>query len=191
MSAPARFDVARHRFTVGEYERMGQVGVLDEDERVELLDGEIVRMTPIGPAHAGLVNRLNRMLMQRLGNRAIVTVQNPVRLAPYSEPQPDLAIARPRRDDYQLSHPDEREVLLIIEVADSSLPVDRGVKVPIYAVAGIPEVWLVDIPGRRVLVHRKPEDGAYTDTAEARPGDTLSLVDLGVTLQVSDLLGGV
>jgi len=190
MSAHVTTDLARRRFTAEEYERMGTTGILGEDDRVELLDGEIVRMTPIGPVHAGVVNRLTRLLVQRLGERAVVTVQNPIRITPYSEPQPDLALLRPRPDFYQLAHPEPSDVLLVIEVADSSITIDRTLKIPVYALAEIPEVWLVDLAGRRVLVNREPKGDGYTRNDTAGPGDTLHPAAFDdIALAVEEILG--
>jgi Uma2 family endonuclease len=139
--------LARRLFTVAEYHKMAEAGILSEDDRVELLEGEIVAMSPIGSRHAGLVNRLNRLFSQRAGDQVVVSVQNPVRLGGYSEPQPDLALLRPRADFYTSSHPGPEDVLLAVEVAETSAAVDREVKVPLYARFGVPEVWLVDLAG--------------------------------------------
>jgi len=169
---------------------MGTTGILGEDDWVELLDGEIVSMTPIGPVHAAVVDRLNRLLGQRLGERAIVRVQNPIRLAGHSEPRPDLALLQPRDDFYQRAHPEPPEVLLVIEVADSSIAIDRAVKVPLYADAGIPEVWIVDLSGRRVVVHREPDEGVYTRIDIARPGGIVHPAAFDdLTLMVDEILG--
>ncbi|WP_206051120.1 Uma2 family endonuclease [Nocardioides speluncae] len=185
MSTQASIELPRRRFTVAEYEAMARTGVLREDDRVELLDGEIVVMTPIGPPHAGVVKRLNRLLVTALGEAAIVGVQDPLRLSAHSEPEPDLVVARPRSDDYTAGHPGPDDALLVIEVADSSLAVDRGVKVPLYAAAGITEVWLVDLAGAAVHVHRAPAGSAYTEIQTLRRGDTvtpLAFPDLAVEL---------
>jgi Uma2 family endonuclease len=180
----------RRRFTVEEYERMGQVGILGEDDRVELLDGEIVAMPPIGPKHASVVDVLTEQLYARLLGRVAIRVQNPVRLLPRSEPEPDVVVARRRRDAYRSSHPTAEDVLLVVEVADSSLVTDRAVKLPIYARQGIAEVWIVDLAADVVHVHRDPDDGAYRDTTTARAGDVLTLALLpDVALPVADLLG--
>ncbi len=189
MSADPVVDL-RWRFTVEEYERMGEVGIFGEDDRVELLDGEIVTMSPIGPKHAGVVNRMTRRLVQRLGDLAVVIVQNPLRLLPRSEPQPDFIVARERRDFYQSGHPTAEDVYLVIEVADSSLRTDRAIKIPIYARQGVAEVWIVDLAGNEVLIYADPVDGAYRDVRKARRGDDLTpraLPDL--TLAVADILG--
>jgi len=131
--------VSRWKFTVDEYARMAEAGILGEDDRVELLEGEIVEMAPIGPPHAGCVNRLTRLLTSRLGDRAVVGVQNPIRLGSLSEPQPDLTLLRPRRDLYSEGHPEADDVLLVVEVASSTSAFDRQVKMPLYAQAGIPQ----------------------------------------------------
>ncbi|MGH3665792.1 MAG: Uma2 family endonuclease [Egibacteraceae bacterium] len=181
---------ARRRFTVEEYERMGAAGILGEDDRVELLDGEIVEMTPIGPRHAGCVNRLTRLLVASLGDRAVVAVQNPAHLSLRSMPQPDLVVARPRDDFYQLAHPTPADVLLLVEVAETSASFDRRVKTPLYARAGIPEVWLVDVTSRRVVVHRAPGEGRYADVRTVRPGDRLAPQAFpDFVLTVADVLG--
>jgi len=189
MSARSTFEL-RWRFTVDEYERMGQVGIFNDDDRVELLDGEIVNMTPIGPVHAGAINRVAELLFQRLAGHAMVIVQNPLRLAPYSEPQPDIVVARRRDDYYQLGHPTADDVWLVIEVADSSLHLDRTIKVPLYAYARISEVWLIDLAGRAVTAYTEPDDGGYGAVRIARPGDSLTpcmIPDLTIT--VSEIFG--
>ena len=145
----------RYRFTVKEYHRMGEAGILPEDTRIELIAGDIVVREPIGSYHAGTVNRLNRLWTSNLGERAVVQVQNPVELTEEdSEVQPDVTLLRPRADFYTRGHPTPADVLLLIEVADSSLARDRRVKMPLYARAGIREAWLVDLIGDRGEVHR-------------------------------------
>lgn len=179
-----------HRFTVEEYHRMGQAGVFHEDERVELIDGQVVEMSPIGPRHAACVDRLNRWLSQRAGERAIVRVQGPVVLARHAEPEPDVTLLRPPIERYADAHPLPQDILLAIEVADTSLEYDRSVKVPLYARAGIPEVWLVNLPAGTVERFREPQAGDYADLHTARRGDALEVLRLpGVTLQAGDILG--
>src|SRR5207237_1757760 len=146
-----------HRFTVDEYHRRGEVGIFSEDDRVELLAGEIVEMSPLGPLHAGTVDRLTALFASRLGAEVIVRVQNPLLLRTEdSEPQPDVVLLRLRTDFYARSHPEAQDVYLVIEVADTSMVTDREVKLPIYARAGVPEVWLLDVAAQRVEVHRHP-----------------------------------
>ena len=162
-SNPEEGLIRRHRYTVDEYYRMGQSGILKQGDRVELIEGEIVDMVPAGSAHVGIVNRLNRLLVQVLGDRAIVSVQNPVRLSAFSEPEPDIALLRPRDDFYSGAHPGPTNVLLIIEVSDSSLDYDRDVKLPLYARHEIPVVWLIDIQRKQLLVFRSPTREGYRD----------------------------
>jgi len=164
-----------HRLSVGDYHRMGEVGILGPELRTELIDGEIIEMPPIGHPHAGTVKYLANRLKETVGRRAVLSVQDPVWLDDYSEPLPDIALLRPRADDYRSAHPGPDDCLLVVEVADSSLAYDRDVKLPRYARAGISEVWLVDLAGRRLLIHRRPDAGRY---AEATPVDDLAVVPI-------------
>lgn len=151
----------RHRWAVVEYHRMGEVGLLNEDSRVELIDGEIIEVAPIGSLHGGNVNRFIRLFSRVVSDKAIVTAQNPVVLDSYSEPEPDIALLRWRVDDYEQSHPHPEDVLLLIEVSDTTLRYDRDVKIPLYAKNGIPEVWLLDIPNRQLEIYRELTNGEY------------------------------
>ena len=154
---------ASRRFTVGAYHRMAEVGILGEDERVELIDGAIVEMTPIGSRHAGCVRWLAHRFTSSLGDRAIVSVRNPIQLSELSEPQPDLALLKPRADFYRDSHPESPDVLLVVEVIESSMAYDRA-KLSLYAAAGITEVWLVDLPRGTVERYRRPSATGYEET---------------------------
>ena len=154
--------ITRRRFTVDEYHRMAEAGILGEDDRVELLEGEIVEMSPIGWRHQACVNRLNQRLVPALRGRAIVQPQGPIRLGEDSAPQPDLVVLRPRADFYAEGGPGPGDVLWLIEVSDTSLRYDRDVKVPLYARHGVPEVWVVDLEGEQVVVYRGPRpEGGY------------------------------
>ena len=164
----------RRLFTVDEYHRMGEAGILTEDDRVELIEGELLAMAPIGSEHVSAVNALNRLLVMAVGDRAVVSVQNPVRLTRRSEPQPDFAVLRPR-DDYRTTLPRPEDVMLIVEVADSSLDYDRTVKLALYAQSGIPELWIVDLPAGEVEVHRLPAGGNYTSVQRA---DSSAVLDM-------------
>ena len=166
-----RQEVTRRRFTVHEYHRMGEAGILHEDDRVELIEGEIVEMPAIGTRHFSCVNGLTRLLVRGVGDSAIVSVQNPVRLDEHTEPQPDLAVLRAR--DYRRSLPGPKDVLLLIEVSDTTLPYDRGVKLPLYARAVIQEVWIVDLSGEVVERHTDPSENSYRHTARMRRGDRI------------------
>ena len=182
--------VVRHPFTVADYHRMGEAGILSESDRVELVEGELVAMSPVGSLHAGTVNALTRLLIGAVGDRGIVSVQNPIRLDDRSEPEPDVAVLRPRADDYRTATPTPRDVLLVIEVSDSTLAYDRAVKAPLYALHGLPEYWIADLTGQKVEVHRKPEGGRYTDVSRAGASDTLEPVLLpGVSVPVAAVLG--
>lgn len=183
---------ARRLFTADEFERMGTAGVLSEDDRVELIEGEIVEMAPIGPGHAGSVNRLNRLLVDLLGDRAVIAVQNPVRLDVRSEPQPDLTVARPRADFYEGAHPRPDDVLWLVEVAETSLAFDTRVKAPLYARAGIGELWIVDVSAGRVETHRQPASGVYEAVSTLGRGDRLTPQAFAdVSVEVADLLGAL
>ncbi len=179
----------RHKLDVDAYHRMADAGILGEDDRVELIDGEIIDMAPIGQGHAATVNGLNRALVMACGTRAIVSVQNPVRLDRLNEPQPDFAVLRPRADFYAKGkRPGPRDVLLLVEVAHSSLRFDQTVKLPLYARAGIPELWIVDLHRRALDAYRRPTGGEYAEVATHRPGDQLALAaapDLIVTLSLA------
>ncbi len=181
--------VSRRRFTVDEYRRMLESGILAEDDRVELINGEIVEMAPIGSRHAACVRRLNNLFSRQVGDRAVVGVQDPVRLDEYSEPQPDLTLLRPRPDYYAGGHPGPEDVLLVVEVAETSAEYDRQIKVPLYARAGIREVWLVDLAASAVEVYREPTPEGYRQVRRFGRGETLSPAALPeITVAVDDLL---
>lgn len=173
-------------FTVSEYHSMAEAGILPEDDRVELIEGEIFRMAPIGSRHAGCVNRLNHFLR---GSGGILSPQNPVLFGSLSEPQPDIALLRSRDDFYASSLPTPEDVLLLVEVADSSIGFDRRVKVPLYARNGVPEVWIVDLTKGRMEVHREPSATGYRDVRLLQRSDRLSpLAFPDLELNVSDIL---
>jgi len=154
--------VLRHRLlTVDEYHKMGEAGILCEDDRVELIEGELIDMAPIGSSHASMVMWLISSLSTTLSGRAIISPQNPVRLGERSEPQPDVTILRYRPDFYRTSHPQPKDVLLLIEVSDSTVRYDREIKVPLYAHHGIPEVWLIDLQQEHVEIYLQPSKDGY------------------------------
>jgi len=180
--------VRRYRFTVDEYHRMAEAGVLHEDHRVELLDGEVVVMSPIGDPHAACVKRLNRLLGAHVGARAIVSVQDPIRLDSHSEPQPDVALLRPRDDFYASAMARPEDTLLVIEVGDSSARFDREVKAPLYARAGIPELWLVDLTAGEVSVCRQPAATGYREVSVKRRGDLSPEALPDLVVRIDDVL---
>jgi Uma2 family endonuclease len=181
-------EVTRRRFTVHDYHRMGEAGILHEDDRVELIEGEIVEMAAIGTRHFTCVNQLNRLLVRGVGDAAIVSVQNPVRLDEHTEPQPDLAVLQTR--DYRESLPMPEDVLLLIEVSDTTLAYDRGVKLPLYARAGIPEVWIVDLMGEVIERHTGPSGDGYGHVERLRRGEEIRSSALpGPDFRVEAVLG--
>ncbi len=186
MSSIVEEGVTRHRISVDEYYRMAEVGLLAPDDRVELIEGEIVDMAPIGSGHSGWVNRLNHLFVRAVDERAVVMVQGPIRLGPRSEPQPDLAILKPRADFYERGHATAADVLLVIEVSDTTLRYDLQTKVPLYARHAIPAVWVLDREHRRLRRFRSPSEGRYLDVTETDapgldpvPGLDGVAVDLG------------
>jgi Uma2 family endonuclease len=166
--------VIKKRFTADQYQRMGQVGILSADDRVELIDGEIVVMTPIGPRHNASVSSANRALVMAAGRDAIVLPQGSVRLDLYYEPEPDLVLLRPRADFYASRHAGPADILLNLEVAESSLEYDRDVKAPVYAAAGIQEYWLADLNANIVWRYSSPERGAYQSVEPCRRGESIA-----------------
>lgn len=178
----------RHPITVAEYFRMGETAVLSPDARVELIEGDVIDMPPIGAPHASTINRLTRLLVQAVGERAILSTQNPIVLGLCSAPQPDLVLLRHQDDWYASVHPGPEDCLLVIEVADTSLTHDRKRKLPLYARFGIPEVWIIDIRARRVDRYQAPDAGRYTQ--QDRIGD-LSRVGIAAFPDLSLDLNGL
>lgn len=167
---------------------MLQAGILREDERLELIEGELVQMTPIGPQHARCVNRLARFFNKQL-DQVIVSVQNPVHISEYSEPQPDLMLLRPHVNDYGQVHPTPEDVLLVIEVADATVGLDRDVKLSLYARAGIAEAWLVSLQDRWIEVYTEPSPAGYLTMRKVLPGSALSPQAFpAISLAVSDII---
>lgn len=165
---------ARLRFSVERYERMVEAGILTDHDRVELVGGEIVEMTPIDPAHAHAVDALTLLLVEGVHRQAVVRVQHPVRLPPDSEPEPDLVLARSKPEGYRRRHPEPPDILLVVEVARTSLLYDRNVKFRVYAERDVPEAWLVDIPGGCVEVHREPAADGYRNVQTVGSGGSVS-----------------
>ena len=176
---------SKHRFTVDQYCRMAETGILSAQDKVELIDGEVLPMTPMGSRHAGCVNRLTRLFTQALGVRAVVQVQCPVRLSEYDMPEPDVAILEAREDFYAAGAAGPSDCLLVVEVAESSLVFDRERKLPRYGKAGVLEVWLADLTTRTLHVFRSPQADGYADARELRfqgSVSPLALDDLTVTV---------
>lgn len=189
MPAPTAPAITKRRFSIKEYYLMADAGILSPRDRVELIDGEIVQMAPIGSYHAACVNTLNRLFMEMLGRRVVVSVQNPVRLSERSEPEPDIALLRPRADAYQESHPGPDDVMLIVEVSHSTVEYDRDVKTPLYAEAGIPELWLVNLDEDYIDGLSDPDGSIYRTTRRYARGDRIAPALLpDALLDVSQIL---
>jgi Uma2 family endonuclease len=177
--------------TIDEYHRMGEQGVFPLDARLELIRGEIIEMSPIGPRHAGSVRRFIRNFSARLSSYAIVDAQNPVEMREQeSEPQPDITLLRLQDDLYSTATPTPGDTLLMVEVADSSLSFDRKVKMHLYAEAGIPESWLVDLNSETLFVFRRPSPEGYQDVRAYRRGESVSPETFPqVSFTVDEILG--
>jgi Uma2 family endonuclease len=177
------------RFTVDQYDQMIETGILTEDDRVELIRGEIVPKMPIGSRHAATTKRLIRLIGPQVQSRAILGAQDPIRLVD-SEPEPDLSVLHRQADDYAGGHPTSADIFLLIEVADSSLDRDRDEKGPLYAESGVPEYWIIDLDSDTAIVHRNPRpDGTWATVTTHIRGDTLDIAGLpGVTIAVADML---
>ena len=179
----------RRRLDVDTYYRMAETGILSDPHRIELIDGEIIDMPAIGSPHAAITNRLARLFTRALSDEvALVSVQSPLRLDAYNEPEPDLMLLRPRPDGYRAGHPGAADVLLLIEVSESSLAYDRGAKLALYAKFGVPEVWIVDLFGAAVEVCREPKEGAYASRERLTGGLLAPALVPGVTIDVARLL---
>lgn len=184
--------ITKHRLTVADFHKMGEAGIFGEDARVELIEGELFDMPPIGSGHAGVVMIFIYLLTHATGDLAIVGAQTPIVLGEESEPQPDIVLLKPRDDFYTRSHPTPEDVLLLIEVADSSIYYDRSVKIPLYARYRIPKVWLIDLPQKRLEVYRRPQP-AYAEyqcieqyhqgtvSPELLPNVTINIADLFIS----------
>ncbi len=189
-SPPAAAIPARRRFTVAEYYAMADAGILSDNDRVELLDGDIIVMPPIGDWHAGGVKFFNNTMLPKLLGRAMIAVQDPVRLDEHNEPQPDITLLQWRDDFYRNGHPAPGDVLLLIEVADSSVEFDRTVKLAAYARAGIPEVWIVNRPSRRIEAYSEPSGDVYATVRYADPGGGIAPQAFpDIILEVDHIIG--
>lgn len=184
----SRHPVPRHRLTLDDYHRLGEAGILGEDDRVELLEGQLVDMSPIAPRHALAVDALTEQLVTAIAGRAGVRVQNPIELDDGTEPQPDIVLVRRPWRGYPNAHPRPGDIFLLIEVADTSLETDSGAKQELYARAGIREFWVVDLTTDGVLVHRNPSGDRYESVTRVEPSGVLEVKDLpGVAIPAASL----
>ncbi len=183
-------EVSRRRFTADEYQQMGRAGILREGDRVELIDGEIVTMTPIGPRHSAIVDRLSRVFFTGAGDAAIVRTQGAVRLNVFTEPQPDVVLLRRRVDFYESAHPGPADILLVVEVAHTSIRYDRAVKAALYARLGVVEYWLVDLNTDAITRYLEPVDGLYRRVTVVPPHEPFAPELLpGCVVTTRDILG--
>ncbi len=179
-----------HRFTVKEYYHLAEAGILHEDDNVELIDGRIIDMTPIGSKHASRVDSISNLLFEKLQKRAIIRVQNPIDLDEQSEPEPDVTILKKRTDFYSEHHPRPEDVLLIIEVADSSIEYDRTIKIPLYAKSGIQEVWLVNILENTVEIYHSPSQDGYKVMIKLHHTESITPTNFhDITIKIDEMLG--
>jgi Uma2 family endonuclease len=166
-------EVSKRTFNVAEYNQMVKAGILTENDQVELINGEIIAMSPVGSRHASCVKRLNILLGKQLKENFILSVQDPIQLDDYSEPEPDLAVLKPRPDFYAEAHPRPDDVLMIIEVSDTTLDYDQEIKIPLYAKAGIPEVWIINLQENTVEIYTTPQTGLYRKVEFFKSDDRL------------------
>ena len=183
-------EMKRRRFTVADFLRLAEIGFLADDERVELIRGEIIEMSSISEGHASTVMRLVSLLSRMFGQRALLSVQNPVQLDDATLPQPDVALLRPRDDFYGQRHPGPEDTLLLIEVSDTTLTYDRRVKTALYSAAGVMEYWIINLQKRQIEVYREPQSEGYRTTTRYAPGEMLSpLAFPDINLKVDEIIG--
>jgi Uma2 family endonuclease len=170
----AVFTPQRRKLSADQFERMGETGILGPEPRVELIEGEMIEMPPIGSRHAAAVASLSTHFARVVGDDALVWTQNPPRLSDDSEPQPDLMLLRPKADRYRSGHPHPQDVLLLIEVAETTLVFDRETKLPLYAKQGVPEVWILDLEAKRLEIYREPGPGGYRRKLERGEAESIA-----------------
>jgi Uma2 family endonuclease len=183
-------EVTKKLFTVDEYYRMGEAGIFGPEARLELIEGEIIEMSPVGTRHIACVNRATALFASRLAGQALVSIQNPVVLSRYTEPQPDVLLAHPRADYYSSKRISAEDTLLAIEISDTTIRYDRNRKMPLYAKASVPELWIENLPNDVILVFRDPGPKSYATALTFHRGESISLIAFPeVTFQVDELLG--
>ncbi|MGK7881875.1 MAG: Uma2 family endonuclease [Crocosphaera sp.] len=180
--------VITRKFNVNEYQKMAETGILTPEDRVELIRGEIIAMSPIGRKHAAAVNRLTNLFPPLLGNKAIISVQNSIRLDNYSEPQPDIVLLKPRSDFYESKIPEAEDIYLLIEISDSTIKYDQEIKLPLYAESNINELWIINLNNKNLEVYRQPQDKTYLEQQKnVKSISPLAFPD--ITLTINDIFG--
>ncbi len=178
------------RFRVDEFRKMTEAGILPEESGWEIIDGFLIDKMTIGSKHASIVKRLNKLLAELLTNKAIVSVQDPVHIDDYNEPEPDITLLKPRNDFYSGRHPTPSDVLLLVEVSDSTISYDRGIKMKLYAEAGIVEVWLVNLLDETIERYSLPANGRFGSVETLKKGDSIRSISLAyLSLNVEEILG--
>ncbi len=179
---------SKRLITVDEYYRMAKAGILTEKDRVEFIHGEIIKISPIGSKHAAMVNKISNVLKGLIGDNAIVSVQNSIRIDSLNEPEPDISILKFRDDYYAEKHPSPNDIYLVIEVSDTALNYDREIKLPLYASAGVPEFWLFDLDKNEIEIYRAPAINVYKKIEIFSFGDKISLPTFNLNFDASLLL---
>ena len=179
----------KHLTNLAEWKRMGEAGIFPPESRLELINGEILEMSPIGSQHSGLINRLTQLLVKlTLSQETIVSIQNPVQLSDLSEPEPDLMLLKPNSHFYTEHHPSAQDVLLLIEVSDSTLKFDQNQKLHLYALHNIPEYWILNIKEACIEIYRQPHNGCYAEKTTVYSGDSMTLSQLAIHINISDII---
>ena len=179
--------LAKRLISAVEYHKMAEVGILKPNDRIELLNGEIIKMSPIGSLHAGYVNIIDELLSDALGKKVHVNIQSPVRLGAFSEPEPDLLILKRRKDHYLTRLPLPQDVYLLIEVADTTLEKDREIKVPLYAKANISEYWILNVVDQQLEIFTNPINGKYQNKSIIKGKDIAVFEAFDVKIKASDV----
>lgn len=180
--------LAKRLINVDEYYRMAETGILTEADRVELIHGEILNMSPIGSKHMAVVNRLNKLLTEYLSNDEIVSIQNPVKINDLNVPEPDISVLKFREDFYAQQHPGGQDVLLVIEVSETTFSYDKEIKLPLYASVGIPEYWIINLEKKEIEVHKLPAEDIYKNITIHRAGDKIKLPNADASFDTADLV---
>ena len=174
--------------SVKEYHKMGEVGILAPDDRLELINGEIIKMSPLNSKHTSHVKRITALFYRLLDGQVTISIQDPVELNDYSEPEPDIAVLKFREDFYAEKHPLPVDVILLVEVADSTVVTDKKVKMPLYAKSGIPELWIVNLQENVIEVYKDNEGGVFKTQKSFKKGDTLPLSNFDISIKVDQIL---